>query len=329
MGKKILKIVGVLLLLVIGVLIAAPFILEAKIGDIIKNNVNNNVNATLDFSDASLSLVSSFPDAEVSLENISLINKAPFEGDTLFAAKQVDLKMGIRQLFKNESESLAIESLFIDGANLNIVVDKTENANYDIGKDSGAESESTEESTGFQLDMKSYEIINSNISYLDKSSGMFFELSNLQHEGTGDLSLASSELDTHTDALVSFEMDSTNYLNENRIKLDALIGIDLAESKYTFLQNEAVINQLPLVFDGFVKVNENNQEVDISFKTSSSEFKNFLAVIPQEYSKNIENVRTTGNFTVEGKFEGIVDDSYIPRFNIGINSDNALASCLL
>jgi hypothetical protein len=323
MGKKILKIIGILVVLVIGVLIAAPFFLEAKIGDIIKNNVNDNVNATLNFSDASLSLIASFPNAEVSFSDISLVNNAPFEGDTLFAAKQVDLKMGIRQLFKNENEAIAIESLFVDGAKVNIVVDEAENANYDIGKDSGVESEPVEESTGFQLDMKSYEIINSTISYKDNASGMFFKLANLQHEGTGDLSLAASELDTHTEALVSFEMDSTNYLNENRIKLDALIGIDLQENKYSFLKNEAVLNQLPLVFDGFIKLNENSQEIDISFKTLSSEFKNFLAVIPQEYSKDIESVKTTGNFIVEGKFEGTVDDSYIPRFNIGVNSENA------
>ena len=67
MGKKILKIVGVIVLLIIAVLIAAPFFLEAKIGDIIKNNVNNNVNATLDFSEAELSLFSSFPNAEVKM----------------------------------------------------------------------------------------------------------------------------------------------------------------------------------------------------------------------------------------------------------------------
>ena len=72
-----------------GVLIAAPFFLESKIGDIIKNNVNNNVNATLDFSEADLSLFSSFPNAEVSLEDVVLLNKAPFEGDTLFASKKV------------------------------------------------------------------------------------------------------------------------------------------------------------------------------------------------------------------------------------------------
>ena len=323
MGKKLLKILGVLLLLVLGAFVAAPFILEAKIGEIIKNNVNSNVNASLAFSEASLSLVKSFPNAEVSLTDISLVNESPFEGDTLFTAKKIDLKMGIRQLFKNESEAIGIESLFIDGANLNIVVDEKENANYDIGRNSDAESEPGETSSGFQFDMKSYEIINSTISYRDLSTGLSLLLSNLQHEGTGDLSLTTSELDTRTEALVSFEMDSTNYLDENRILLEAVVGIDLQESTYTFLKNEAVVNQLPLVFEGFVKVNDAGQEIDLSFKTPSSEFKNFLAVIPQEYSKNIENVQTTGNFTVEGKFEGMVNDSYIPKFNIAIKSENA------
>tara|TARA_R110002167_G_scaffold51427_5_gene148862 strand:- start:362 stop:3076 length:2715 start_codon:yes stop_codon:yes gene_type:complete len=323
MKKKIGKIVGIFVLLVVGLLIAAPFILEAKIGDIIKNNVNNNLNATLDFSGAKLSLIRSFPNAEVSLEGVTLINKEPFEGDTLFAAKKVDLKMGISQLFKSGNDPIAIESLFIDGANLNVKVDAAGSANYDIAQEDGTETAPAEVSSGFQLDLQSYEITNANITYLDEEGGMLFVLSDIQHKGTGDLSLETSQLQTHTDALVSFEMDSTNYLNKNKIKLDALIGIDLKESKYSFLKNEAVLNQLPLVFEGFVKLNENDQEVDISFKTPSSDFKNFLAVIPEAYSKNIENVKTTGNFVVEGRFNGIVDDLHIPKFNIKVNSENA------
>jgi hypothetical protein len=89
------------------------------------------------------------------------------------------------------------------------------------------------------------------------------------------------------------------------------------------LENKALVNQLPLVFDGFVKVNEENQEVDITFKTPSSDFKNFLAVIPEEYSKNIEEVKTTGNFEVDGQLKGIVDEEHIPAFNIKLKSDNA------
>ncbi len=325
MKKKIVRIIGVVVLLILGILIAAPFFLESKIGDIIKNNVNNNVNATLDFSKADLSLFSNFPNAEVSLEDVVLLNNAPFEGDTLFASKKVALAMGIGELFKGQDEPIGIKSLTVDGALVNVTIDKEENASFDIAipsEEPNAPAE-TETTDGFNLDLQSYAITDTRIIYDDQSTGMRLEISEMQHNGKGDLSLEKSELDTFTEALVSFEMDSTNYLNKNKIQLDALIGVDLKESKYTFLKNEALINQLALVFDGFIKVNENNQEIDISFKTPSSDFKNFLAVIPQEYSKNIENVKTTGNFMLEGKFNGIVDEEHIPKFNIKINSDNA------
>ncbi|TDT46949.1 AsmA-like protein [Maribacter spongiicola] len=325
MGKKILKIVGVLLLLIIVVIVAAPFFLEAKIGDIIKNNVNNNVNATLDFSEANLSLVRSFPNAEVNFKDVVLINKAPFQGDTLFKAVNLDLTMGIMQLFKGTGDAIAINNINLDGALVNIVVDEEENANYDIAIASETTTTVEEPSTtdGFAFDLQSYEITNSRIYYTDNSTGITFKLDDFQHKGTGDLSLATSELDTHTNAFISLEMDSVNYLNKNKIKLDALIGIDLNENKYSFLKNEALLNQLPLVFDGFVKLNETNQEVDLTFKTPSSDFKNFLGVIPEVYSKDIATVSTTGDFIVNGNFSGIVDDTHIPKFNIEIKSDNA------
>ncbi len=325
MKRKALKITGIIVLIIIAILIAIPLFLEGKIGDIIKNNVNKNVNATFDFEDADLSLLASFPNAEVSLKGVTLINKAPFEGDTLFASKEVALKMGIGELFKGAEDPIGIKSLIVDGAKLNITVDADENASYDVALDTDAET-ATEEDTseGFMLDLQSYEISDARIVYDDRAAGMRFEISEMQHQGSGDLSLDKSELQTMTDGLVSFEMDSTNYLNKNKIKLDALIGIDLTESKYSFLKNEALINQLPLVFDGFVKLNDDEtQQVDISFKTPSSDFKNFLAVIPEEYSKNIEDVTTTGDFVVEGKFNGIVDETHIPKFNIAITSSNA------
>ena len=322
--KKFLKIIGALLLLVVVVLIAAPFILEVKIGDLIRTNVNNNVNAKLDFTNANLSLIKSFPNAELGLQNVSLINQAPFEGDTLFAAKELSLTLGISELFKSEGEPIAIKNLSVDRAIIQVKVNEGEVANYEIGKDMGsAQTPSEESSEGFTLDLQSYEITNSKVIYDDAVAKLFLVVSDIQHSGTGDLSATISELDTHTEATVTFELDSTNYLNKNKIKLDAVIGIDLATETYTFLKNEVLVNQLPLVFDGFVKVNENSQDLDISFKTPSSDFKNFLAVIPETYSKNIEDVKTTGNFMVEGAFNGRVDEAHIPKFNIKINSENA------
>lgn len=231
--------------------------------------------------------------------------------------------MSIKELFKGAEEPIDIKSLKLEGALVNIRVDAQENANYDIAKENTANTGNTEANSNFSFSLKNYEISNARINYDDFSSGIHLEILEMNHSGAGDLSLEKSELDTKTSALVSFKMDSTNYLNKNRINLDALIGIDLNESKYSFLKNEAILNQLPLVFEGFVKLNDTNQEVDIRFKTPSSDFKNFLAVIPEAYSKNISEVKTTGNFTVAGEFKGVVDDTHIPAFNIKINSDNA------
>lgn len=323
MKKKILKIIGIVLLLVVGLLIAAPFVLEAKIGELIKTNVNNNVNATLDFADADLSLIKSFPNANLRLQGVTLINKAPFEGDTLFAANDVGLTLGISELFKSEGEPIGIKNLSLDGANIHVKVNEEEVANYEIAKEDSTAETKTGASEGFSLDLQSYEILNSKVIYDDSAGNIYLVVSDIQHTGNGDFSATTSELDTNTEALVTFELDSTNYLNKNKIKLDALIGIDLKEDKYTFLKNEAIVNQLPMVFEGFVKVNENSQEIDLSFKTPSSDFKNFLAVIPEEYSKNISTVKTTGDFILEGNFNGVVDKEHIPKFNIKINSDNA------
>lgn len=324
MKKKIFKIIGIILLVFVGLLIAAPFFLKGKIADIIKNKVNNSINATFDFADADLTLFSSFPQATLKLNDISLVNKVPFEGDTLFVSKEVSLNMSIKELFKGANEPINISRLAVDQALLNIKVDKDGNANYDIAKESQDTDNSGEEpSSNFTFSLQSYEISNSIIKYDDRDSGINLEILDMNHSGKGDLSAETSELDTHTSALVSFEMDSTNYLNKNRIQWDALIGIDLNQNKYSFLKNELLLNQLPLVFDGFVKLNDDNQEVDINFKTPSSDFKNFLAVIPEAYSKDIKQVKTSGNFTVEGEFKGIVDEKHIPRFDIKINSDDA------
>ena len=321
--RKRIKIVGITLLVLMGLLIAIPLLLEGKMATVIKNKVNQNVNATLNFKEAQLSLLKSFPDAYLDLKGVSLVNKAPFEGDTLFSAGEIELDLSIKELFKGAQDPIGIKRLVLDKAKLHIKVDAEENANYDIALDDG-ESTPTEDSTNnFTFDVQEYALTDATILYDDFSSGMHLEITEMNHSGSGDLSLENSELQTQTNALVSFELDSTQYLNKNKVALEALIGIDLKQNKYTFLKNEALVNQLPLVFDGFVKVNETNQEVDINFQTPSSDFKNFLAVIPEAYSKNIEQVQTSGNFEVKGVFKGVVDDEHIPAFDITMISENA------
>lgn len=318
--KKALKIIGIVVLVFLILLVAAPFVFESQIKNMVKKTINENVDATVEFSDLDLSFFRSFPQATVVLSDLSIINNEPFAGDTLAVSEEFLLEMSIKELFKGSDHPKKIDEIRINNAYVNIKVDSLGNNNYDIALES---TPGDTVSTPFRLDLKHYEINNSRLRYVDEGSKIAMYLEELNHQGTGDFSLQLSELETETNSLVTLDYDGINYLKQHKVSLDAIIQMDLENLRYTFLENQAMINQLPLTFDGYVQINEDNNEMDLSFKTPSSDFKNFLAVIPQEYAKNIENVQTTGDFVVNGTIKGIVDDTYIPKMNISVTSSNA------
>ena len=324
-SMRTIKRILVFLILFVAVLaIAMPYLVEGKLATLFKEKVNEQINATLDFESVEFSLWKGFPDAHIEVNELVLINMAPFEGDTLFKAAQIDLEMSLGVIFKGSASDIGVKKLELEDALLNVIVDSLGQNNYDIAKKSSS-TESTTTSSGGEVsfDLKEYHIKRSRVNYRDLQNRTFLEVRDIRHNGWGDLGLEVSDLQTETEALVSFEYDSITYLSDHRIALTAGIGIDLNLNKYVFLKNEAQVNQLPLVFDGFVQLEEDHQLIDLNFRTPSSDFKNFLAVIPKRYSQDIQDVRTRGNFSVNGKIKGVVNEESIPTFDIKINADNA------
>ena len=320
--KKIFKIIGSSLLVIVLLLITAPFLFQNQIKESVKTFLNDSVTAQIDFEDVSLSLISSFPQANVTVQNLKIVNQLTFEGETFATVKSISFDMSVKELFKNESDGpIVVNSIYVDEAILTIKSDQFGNKNYDIAKET--ETASTESDTNFKLNIEDYAIRNSAVTCIDEASNTVVNINALNHSGKGNFSTDFSELNTNTEALVSFSLDSTNYLNANSIKLDALIAIDLAENKYTFKENKFVINQLALEFDGFVKLLEDGSEIDLTFKNTGATFKEFLAVIPESYSKDIEGVTTTGSFKVEGFVKGLVTETSIPKMDIKMVSNNA------
>ncbi|CAM1373940.1 conserved hypothetical protein [Tenacibaculum litopenaei] len=324
--KKAIKIISGLLLVLFILLVSIPLLFQDKIIGLVKETVNNNLNATVDFKDGDLSLLRNFPNASVQLSGVSVINHAPFEGDTLVYAKSINLKLRLTELFKASSEQLSIQSFGIDGAQVNIHTNAQGKANYDIAKKTTVEETTATtdtEPSNFGLSIKEYSITDTRVLYEDLVSKISVLVEDLQHRGSGDFSQKNSELSTRTNAAISLAMDGVSYAKQQHIDLTAVLAMDLVNMKFSFLKNEAHLNQLPLVFDGFVKLNDHNQEVALNFSTPSSDFKNFLALLPEVYAKNINQVKTTGNFSVKGAINGIIDEKRIPKFDIAMNATNA------
>ena len=318
--KKALKISGLSFLILFLLLIAVPFVFQGKFNDIIKQMINENLNAKVEFSDLSLSFIRSFPQAHVRVNDILIKNFAPFEDDTLTTVKDISFTMSLKELFKKEGEPLIINSIRIDEALLTLKTDPLGNSNYDISKKNNSEPSSDRKIT---FDIQDYSINNSALTFKDETSNMTLHLTEFNHRGHGMFSSEVSELDTSTETHVSFSMDSTFYLKNTSLKLDALIDLDLSNDTYTFKENKGYINQLPITFQGFLRQLDQGQEMEISFENPESDFKNFLAVLPEAYSKNIEEVETSGDFKVKGLVKGTYSEETIPNFDVTITSNNA------
>lgn len=322
MLKKILKITLIVILLFAVALFAVPYFFKDQIKAKITQAINDKVDAKVSFADADLSLFKNFPNANVTLDKLVIINKAPFEGDTLVSLGELNLKMSIKELFKSKEESMNIDGITSKNGLINIIFNKDGIANYDIAlKDKKTAADG--KSNPLSLKIQDYKIENFKFKYFDENSKIKMVIDSLNHEGTGNFAAQKLDLVTKSTAKITLDMDKVNYMKNVALTLDAVLGIDLDKSKYTFKENKALVNQLPLEFDGFIQMVEAGQQYDLKFKTPTSSFKNFLGVIPAAYASSLNNVKTTGDFTVVGFAKGLYSDTTVPKFKVEIASNNA------
>ncbi|MBB4800144.1 hypothetical protein HNP37_000183 [Flavobacterium nitrogenifigens] len=323
MLKKVLKISAIVIVVLVAALFALPFLFKDQIKAKIVEAINESVDAKVSFTDADLSLFKNFPNATVGIEKLVIINKAPFEGDTLVSLGELNLKMSVKELFKGKEEPLNIQGISSTNGLINIIFNKDGVGNFDIALKDKKEDKKDEASKPLSLKIQNYKIENFTFRYIDQGSKIKMVIDSLNHEGTGDFTNSKLDLNTKTTAKVSLDMDKMNYMKNVKLTLDAILGIDLDKSKYTFKENKALINQLPLEFDGFIQMAENKQIYDLKFKTPTSSFTNFLGLIPSAYASSLDGVKTTGDFTVNGFAKGELTETTVPKFNVEIASNNA------
>ena len=315
--KKIFKWGGITLVVLLGAMVAIPYFFKDTIKEKVIEMVNKNLKANLSLADVDISLFKSFPKAQITLSDFALVNKEPFVGDTLFAAKHIDVTLSVKDLMAGNYNLLGAN---VKDASAYIHFNKEGAGNFDIAIPSDTPEE---ESAPIKLDIQSYNVENLKFTFKMDDGNIFMEIADIYHSGKGNFAEEVLDLDTQTKANLTFAMDKSTFMNRVPITLQALLGIDLKNQKYTFKENKATVNRLDLVFNGFIQLLEEGQRYDLTFSTPTNTFQNFLALIPEEYSKSIENVKTTGNLTLKGFAKGDMVGDKIPTFGLEMFADNA------
>ncbi|THU34828.1 hypothetical protein FAM09_22805 [Niastella caeni] len=321
MLKKIAKITGITLGTLIVILFIAPFIFKGKIIAIAKEQINNNINAKVDFKDLSLSFFRHFPRVSVALEELQVVGTDIFAKDTLISAKEIDVAVNLFSVIGGKN--MKIYSVNVNEPRIHAIVTKEGKANWDIAKPDTATTPSTDTaaSSPFQMNLHKYAIKNAYIKYDDASTGMSTELVNLTHEGSGDFTSDLFTLETNTKAdAITFIYGGIPYLNKTKTGIDLDIKVNNKDNKYSWKTDEIALNDLKLATTGsFQLVNDSTYDMDILFSTPSNDFKSILSLIPSVYQHEFEKVKTSGTAILSGLVKGIYSNTEIPAYKISLD----------
>ena len=312
--KKFLKVAGIVLLVVLLALIALPFLFKGKIIEFVKNEVNQTVNAKVDFDRVGLNFFRSFPDASVSLDNLRVTGTDEFENDTLFYAKSLSATINLKSLFG--SSGYEIKKILADQACVHAHILESGKANWDITKEEQPEAQA--DTTAFKLQLKEVTIRNSDIYFDDDSSHINIALQNVNVGLSGDMAADEAKIKTNftIDAL-SFIMDKIPYLSKAKASGDVTVDADFKNTKFTLADNKLQLNEIKANLNGWVSFpDEESTDMDIQLNAPDTQFKDILSLIPAFYMKDFKDLKTSGKVSLEASAKGVMKGEAMPVFDV-------------
>ena len=300
---KITKIFGGFLVVILALMLLLPVFFKDTLQKQIKVIINSNLNAKVDFKDVSVSFFSNFPALTVGINEAQVYNLEPFVNHKLIHAEQIGVGVNVLSLF---SDAIIFDKIFLNNAEVSIKIDSLGQANYNIFKPSGTQTQ-TEDTKPFNLKINTITINHVDLDYDDQASPMFLKLTDFNYVGKGDLQSEVFELASKINLkALDFSLNGVNYVEQKPIKADILTTVDAKQLRFTFNKNNILIKDFPFSFDGFFAFIENGYDLDLNLKSQNSQLGDLLSLVPPSYQDWLEQTKIKGELsfqaTASGKF---------------------------
>ncbi len=320
--KRTLKIGGIALLTLIVSAVAIPFFFKDKIMVKVKETINKDLNAKVDFTDVDISAFRHFPKISIALKGLDVEGVGDFEGVKLVHTEGLDLALNFWSVW-NGGNPYEVNSIHLDRPSINVIALADGTANYSITKP-----KPPSEPTAFKLSLEEYTINDGSITYDDRGMNFYTALKGINHTGSGEMTTDVYDLDTKT-VIDSFSMSygGVKYLSNAKTDLKLVVNADMKNRRFTLKETDAKINELKMNLAGWTQLKGDDILMDMTFKAPSNNFKDFLSIIPAAYTKNYSDVSASGTFNfdgfVKGKYSSKNTPPQYPAFKINLAVQNA------
>lgn len=312
---KTTKYLGIGLVVILSLMFLTPIIFSDRLKEEIKKTANKNLAGEMNYSDVNVSFFKHFPSLTLTLNDFKLNGSAPFQKERLIHAKEVSFGINVSSLVFGKS--IKIDEIYLSNSTINIKVNKEGLANYNVYIAEKKVEKENEESAAIKLDR--IEIINSQMTYDDKSTQLHFDAFGFNYLGKGDLSQDIFDLSSKA------KIDKLNvlyaneqYLMNKKIDADLITKININSLSFVFEQNDLMINQLPVDFKGKFDFLKDGYNMDFVIKSTNSNLKDLFTAFPPKYITWLGKTEIKGKtdllLTLKGKY--IESEKVAPNLNL-------------
>jgi hypothetical protein len=323
--KRFLQVLLGVVALILLLLLVVPSLFKGKIERKVTDVINENITATVSFDKFSLSMFRHFPNLSMGLDGLTVVNKTPFDGDTLLHVASFSTSIDLWSAIKGDG--IEINSVILDQPQVWLKVNKDSVANWDIvpmEETAGEKEDTVSAPSDFSVKLKLFEINDAKLGFADQTMAFATVIDDLNLMMKGDLSQTITNLNLRSSVQrLNLEMEGTQYVKDAVISLDAIIGADLENMIFTFQENELKFNELAMGFDGSIGILEEGYDMDLRLAAKETSFKALLAMIPEAYLKDFEDLQTDGTLKLEARAIGkYIDTEHLPAFDLVLNVSN-------
>ncbi|MDR3680129.1 MAG: AsmA-like C-terminal region-containing protein [Flavipsychrobacter sp.] len=319
---KTLKIGSIILGCILLIMILVPYLFPNTVTQKIKGWANSNINGNISFTGTNLSFFKKFPSLTLTLQNVTLKGSAPFENDTLIAAKELSLGIDLSSMFKSR---LNIDKISLSNAFINIQVDTLGHANYNIYKSAQQKTSAPADTSSASLGIRQILVENSRLVYYDRSLPMQIVARGFNYSGSGDLSQDVFDLYTHTDIQsLDFSYNNQQYIISKKINADLVTSINTKSLAFIFSKNDLNINQLPVQFNGRFAFIKDGYDMDFQIDSHEKDLGDIISALPAAYQKPLDQTEMDGTANIHIALTGqyIAKDSTMPDLSMSVKIRN-------
>ncbi|MXN92781.1 AsmA family protein [Flavobacterium sp. Sd200] len=333
--KKLIKrifitLLSVIVLLAIVIAIALNFVFTPeRITPTVTQLLNENLNAKVSCESMELTFFSSFPHFGVKLKKGNVVTPS-YHGrkpDTLAHFDVCRASFNALKLYRKHD--LVINNLTIINPGIKAVVHKDGNANWNIVKETPADTVSVQDSTAFKIKsilIKKFNVENARVAYHDFVSKTHAKADSLEIHLKASDTKDRMEVATQTSAKhIKFSMDGYRFVKNLKADFTTDIKYDKKKHRIDFDKSTIKLNDIDFITEGHFKRDTVTNEIatDVVLEMKVPSLKTLWEAIPEHIIKK-DDIDVHGNVAIKAFAKGVYSKKRLPVFDVLFKIDHGV-----